>query len=860
VLSASPLPLSTDGRLARPAAAAIRAAIKLAGGREVCFVCQVDEGGIVRSARVVARGDVRSVLALPGFAERGEMLVHNHPSGLLEPSNADLEVAARVHGNGVGFGIVDNDATELYVVVEVPLSKTSVDIEPSSVDATLGPEGPIARRMRRYEDRPSQRAMAAEIARLYNDGGVGLLEAGTGVGKSLGYLVPALRWAAANGERTVVSTNTINLQEQLVGKDLPFLAESLTDQKVRFALLKGWRNYLCLMRLEQARAGGAALLEDGMARELGALEAWAERTSDGSVSDLPSPPRAEVWDEVSAEPDLCQRMKCPHFDKCFLFKARQRAAAADVIVVNHHLLLSDVAVRRVQQNWEDAAVLPAYKRLVVDEGHHLEDAAAAHLGATVTRRSLQRLFSRLDRKGKGLLGALVAKLAEKSDLLSVASLDLVDSRLVPAAHASRDKSDLLFDLLQTWVDQCGQPVVRLTDDFGHDPVWEAGLRAALDDLLSEIELLHDGLRLVRERLESDEKRLEALAPLLGELRAVARRLQNAGDGLVRALRPPKEAPPSVRWIELRGKERNVVVTSVPLDLAPILREDLFKRVQTAVITSATLATRPAGRASRQLAYEGEAGPEAFRFLSARLGLTAPEFDPATAIFPSPFEYQRQALLVVPSDTPAPNVDATAHFLHVVRHVLDVATASDGGMFVLFTSHRELLRAAAELRARGADRRWPLLVHGEDTRDALVRRFRESGRAILVGTASFWEGVDVPGDALRALVIAKLPFRVPSEPVTAAQCEAIEARGGDSFREFMLPHASLRLKQGFGRLIRSGVDRGVVVLSDVRLVTKGYGRDLLEALPPARRVVAPWKRALNDVEAFYAAREVLAAPD
>ena len=866
VFPASPLPLSTDGRLARPAAAAIRAAIKLAGGREVCFVCQVDEGGIVRSARVVSRGDVRSVLALPGFAERGEMLVHNHPSGLLEPSNADLEVAARVYGNGVGFGIVDNDATELYVVVEVPPAKTTVDIDAGAVDATLGPEGPIARRMRRYEDRPSQRAMATEIARLYNEGGVGLLEAGTGVGKSLGYLVPALRWAAANGERTVVSTNTINLQEQLVGKDLPFLAESLTDQKVRYALLKGWRNYLCLLRLEQARSGGPALLEDGLARELGTLEEWAERTSDGSVSDLPTPPRAEVWDEVSAEPDLCQRMKCPHFDRCFLFKARQRAAQADVIVVNHHLLLSDVAVRRAQQNWEDAAVLPAYKRLVVDEGHHLEDAAAAHLGASVTRRSLQRLFARLDRRGKGLLGALVAKLAEKSDLLSTASLDLVEARLLPAAHASRDRADLLFDLLQTFVDQAGQPVLRLTDDFASDPVWDAGLRAALDDLLGEIELLHEGLRLVRERLETDERRLEALAPLLGELRAVARRLQNAGDGLVRALRPPKDAAASVRWVELRGRERNVVVTSVPLDLAPILRDDLFKRASTVVVTSATLATRPgrdSGRWSRGAVSDEDnrvARPEsraptatAFRFLADRLGLTAPEFEPATAIYPSPFEYPRQALLVVPSDTPAPNVDASAHFLHVVRHVLDVATESDGGMFVLFTSHRELLRAAAELRARGADRRWPLLVHGEDTRDALLRRFRESGRALLVGTASFWEGVDVPGDALRALVIAKLPFRVPSEPVTAAQCEAIEARGGDSFREYMLPHASLRLKQGFGRLIRSGVDRGVVVISDVRLVSKGYGRDLLDALPPARRVLAPWGRARADVEAFYSAR-------
>jgi ATP-dependent DNA helicase DinG len=593
-----------------------------------------------------------------------------------------------------------------------------------------------------------------------------------------------------------------------------------------------------------------------MAGELAAIEKWAERTADGSVSDLPTPPRSEVWDEVSAEPDLCTRMKCPHFDKCFLFKARREAAQADVIVVNHHLLLSDVAVRRAQQNWEDAAVLPAYKRLVVDEGHHLEDAAASHLGSAVTRRALQRLFARLDRKGKGLLGALVAKLAEKSDLLSTASLDLVERRLLPSTHAARDKADLLFDLLHTYLEEAAQPVVRLTDAFDDDPVWDAGLRAALDDLLAEVELIAEGLRLVRERLETDERRLEALAPLLSEVRAVAKRLQASGDGLARALRPPKGAPPSVRWVELRGKEKNVVVSAVPLDLAPILRDDLFKRVATTVITSATLATRPTtGRGyDRVVAHDAHGSdPESFAFLVSRLGLTAPEFEPVTESFPSPFKYASQALLVVPNDTPAPNVDATGHFLQVIRQVLDVATASDGGMFVLFTSHRELLKAAAELRARGADRRWPLLVHGEDTRDALLRRFRDSGRAILVGTASFWEGVDVPGDALRAMVIAKLPFRVPSEPVTAAQCEAIEARGGDSFREYMLPHASLRLKQGFGRLIRTAADRGVVVLSDVRLVSKGYGRDLLDALPPARRVVAPWSRARLDVEAFYANR-------
>ena len=820
-------------RLARAAAAAMRAAIALAGGREVCFVCALDEEGIIAQARVVSRGTIDTVLALPGVAARGEMLVHNHPSGVLEPSGPDLDIAARYAENGVGFGICDNAASEVYVVVEVPQARAEQEVEPDRVRHDLGPEGAVAAHLARYEDRPSQRDMAATIARLYNEGGVGLLEAGTGVGKSLGYLVPALRWAAANNERTVVSTNTINLQEQLVGKDLPFLEGALTDQPVRYALLKGWRNYLCLLRLDQARGAGAALFEDAMQSELSGITAWAARTRDGSLADLPTPPRSEVWDEVAAEPDLCLRLKCPHYDKCFLFTARKAAAQADVIVVNHHLLLSDVAVRRAAQNWGDAAVLPAYDRLVVDEGHHLEDAAAAHLGASVTRRGLLRLFNRLDRNGKGLLPALAATLRARRDLLSTASLDLVEGRLAPSVHGSRDRAGYLFDLLGALMDASDGLQLRLTDDFARHPVWAGGLTPALADLLGEIEMMAENLRVVRERHESESRSDEALAPLFNEMRAVARRLLAAADALRTALQPPPAADPSVRWIEVRGKERNLTVSSVPLDLAPILRDDLFARVRTAVVTSATLAT-----------------DQRFDFLARRLGLLDTRPSPATGIFPSPFDYPRQALLAIPTDAPAPNVDATGHRLLVVRVTLDLATASDGGLFVLFTSHREVRAAADELRARGIERRWPLLVHGDDSRDALLRRFRDSGRSVLLGTASFWEGVDVPGRALRGLVIAKLPFRVPTEPVTAAQCEAIEARGGDAFREYMLPNASLRLKQGFGRLIRTATDRGAIVIADPRIVTKAYGRGLLDALPPARRIVRPWAECRVEVERMY----------
>ena len=724
---------------------------------------------------------------------------------------------------------------------DTPAEAEHTPLDRKSIERDLGPGGSIARTLAQYENRESQREMAGTIADLYNDSGVGLLEAGTGVGKSLAYLVPALRWAAVNGQRTVVSTNTINLQEQLVRKDLPFLAQAFEgEQEVRFALLKGWRNYVCLLRLAQSKLLASSLFADDSSAELNAIADWADETTDGSLADLPSPPRPEVWDEIVAEPDLCRKSACPHYGRCFLFQARRAAAEADVVVVNHHLLMSDVAVRRAQQNWEDAAVIPAYSRLVVDEAHHVEDAAAAHLGTSASRRGLQQLFSRLvrmgagARSGRGLLHALETRLMAAPDLLNTASLDIIRKNLLPTVDSAREKATFLFDLLHSYLQSHGELVRRLTPDFARDAIWSAGLSAALTDLLGEIGILKSGLEMIRIRMEGAPKPDEAVLPLIGEMVAVGRRLEGAALALEGTLRPPADAGPMVRWVELRGRDGNVAVLSVPLDLAPILREDLFSRVDTAILTSATLAS-----------------DARFDFLSRRLGLDSIDANLVTEIFPSPFEYPTHALFMVPTDAPAPNVDPSAHMQAVVRSIIDVTAAADGGVFALFTSHRDVRAAAAELRARGIDRSRPLYVHGEDTRDNLLGKFRDSGRAVLLGTASFWEGVDVPGRALRGLLIARLPFRVPSEPVTAAHCEAIVGRGGDAFAEYMIPHAALRLKQGFGRLIRTATDRGVIVLVDPRAVNKGYGRALLRDLPPARRVFGPWRTIVKQLETFYA---------
>jgi ATP-dependent DNA helicase DinG len=826
---------NTSERIAPGVRAGLAAEIAAAGGREVSFVAEVDRDGVITGARPVARGTVDMVLALPGVAGRGEMLLHNHPSGRLEPSGADLNVAARLHDGGVGFGIIDNAATAIYVVVEVPRDRPVLRIDPFEVVDTLGEGGPVAAEMGQYEDRRCQRDMAAYIADGYNDGGVQLLEAGTGVGKSFAYLVPALHWARVNGERTVVSTNTINLQEQLVGKDLPLLRRALGGEEYAptFALLKGWRNYLCLSRLNLAVGSQRTLLEQDKLDELLGIAEWAGHTADGTLSDLPVTPSAEVWDEVSAEADLCTRLKCTHFDKCFLFRARRRAAEADVVVVNHHLLAADLSVRQAQDNWEEAAVLPPYRRLVLDEAHHLEDVAASHLGVQVSSRAVRRLLSRFERNGRGLAPTLAHELSARSDMLSRASLDLLRERLLPALADARRASEAMFLRLLERLETAPAGQLRLDHDFATDEMWDQGLALELDATLLAFRALRETIETIADRLAESEA-TERGASILQELRAVMRRLDAVSDGLNRTLRPAGGGVPTVRWLERTARGPQVNLSAVPLDLAPVLRSLLFDRLDTVVLTSATLA----------------AGGD-FAFLESRLGLAGDD-TPVTVreAFPSPFDYPSQCVFGIPSDLPEPREDEHGHATAVVQVVTDLAYASDGGMFVLFTSHASLRKAAHEVRAV-LGTRWPILVQGEAPRDVLLRRFRAAENAILLGTDSFWEGVDVPGRALRTLILNKLPFKVPSEPLTAARLERLAEEGMDGFMNYLLPHAALKLKQGFGRLIRSRQDMGVVVLLDSRVVTKRYGPLLLGGLPRAERVIGSWAQVRTKCEDFFA---------
>lgn len=834
---------AVDLFLSPAAAELLRREIARARGNEVCFVARVGEGGEVVEPRVIARGHASAVLALVKNPEPGGLLLHNHPSGILEPSEADFGVAARLWEQGLGFAIIDNDATEMYVVVEPPDPDEHEPLDLDAIDADLGPNGPLAGRHPRYEDRPQQRELSRMIAQLYNEGGVGVAEAGTGTGKSVAYLLPAIRWAIQNRERTVVSTNTINLQEQLVEKDLPLLRRAL-GQPFRFTLVKGRSNYVSIRRALLARESASTLFEPEKQVELQGLLEWMGKTDDGSLSDLPFRPSAEVWDEVQSETDVCLRAKCPHFEDCFYQRARREAASADVVVANHHLLFSDLAVRRQQGNYTAPAVLPNYRRLILDEAHNLEEAATSHLGSTVSKRGLFRTLRRLEMRGRGLLPSFrVAIAAVKNDLIAQSALDLVDERLMPALDGSRERAATVFSFLGD-VFLGGDPLIRLEDDFDAHPIWALGLDEALTGLLENLKDLLGGMEQLRERIAADEQLKQGVEAQLVELRGAAGRIEAASDALRSGLRPGESKMKMVRWMERQpprdGREGNLTINAAPLDLSWVLRDALFEKIPTVILTSATLAT------------QGN-----FRFVRQRLGIGADfanDYHVGEAVFPSPFDYDEQTLVVVPMDLPTPSGEHDPrHDEATVRATLEHAKISDGGLFVLFTSYRALRHVAQELRARRADLQWPLFVHGEAPRAQLVERFAASGRGILLGTTSFWEGVDVPGRPLRGLIIPKLPFKVPSEPVTAARIEAIERAGGNSFVQYMLPHAAIRMKQGFGRLVRSREDAGVVMILDGRIARKSYGRYFLDSLPPAPVLKAPWARVKEEMLRFYGER-------
>ncbi|MDR0388971.1 MAG: ATP-dependent DNA helicase DinG, partial [Spirochaetaceae bacterium] len=754
----------------------LRAEIEDTGGNEVFVFGRLDERGKLVRLETVARGNESSVPAL--FDRMGEdipdVFIHNHPSGFLTPSDNDLVIASRAAEDGMGAYIVDNTVSKVYVIAEAVRKKPRVLLDADAMTAALEEGGSVANRLKSYEIRPSQLDFMRLIVRAFNEDALAAAEAGTGVGKSFAYLIPALSFVLANNERIVISTATINLQEQLYNKDIPLVNAALGD-KVKAVLVKGRANYLCVRRLHDALAEASVPslgFDEGEFEELKAIAGWAAAASAGSRSDLSFMPREAVWSRVCSEADLCLGMRCPQRENCFFMALRRKTADARILVVNHHLLFADLAARHEGAGYDNTVVLPPYRRVIIDEAHTAEGAATSFFSREFSRLGIYRLAGRLYRKR----GARISGL-----LVRVAALSENRDRLDEGAGLTQELRSCADALDEAALELCREEgVFRLTPQK-RDLV-PPSFFSCVTDLKKAVNAM---ARLAGNLLEGlpQKDRDEASA---WELKGAIRRLETIGLTAALLLEY-EEHPDKVMWMERQqGRDQDYWVrfTITPLDVAGELSEALFKPNKTVVCVSATMT------------IAGSSGGASFAYWMNRTGFALDgERNMLQGEFPSPFPYQKSVLLAVPGDSPLPGQELYRNFVdHAVGKLVEI---SGGSALILFTSYEALRSAYAASAELLEEQGIHCLKQGDDDRSRLLSRFLDDEASVLFATDSFWEGVDAPGDTLRLVILCRLPFKSPNDPVFEARSEALEKRGANPFMELSLPEAVMKFKQGFG---------------------------------------------------------------
>jgi ATP-dependent DNA helicase DinG len=645
----------------------------------------------------------------------------------------------------------------------------------------FGPDGLISKAHPEYEHRPGQIQMAEAVLRAFEQKHHLIVEAGTGTGKTLAYLVPAIAAACGSGARVVISTGTKNLQEQLIDKDIPFLHDVL-PKPFRAAVMKGRNNYACLHRIKGAESMPVlAGLEE--IDQFDEVARWVRETETGDRAELSTlPENLPFWRHIDARSDTCLGQKCPDFEPCFLTRMRLRAIDADIVVVNHHLFFADLALR----NGAYGAVLPDYAAVILDEAHQIEDVASEYFGAQVSTYQIDDLLSDVgylkldDTEVERELARISARISRFSDVFWISfregrGLEGRFSLTPRGISPPRDEGSELKYVLDDEDESSAAPASALSDAYN-----------ALDNALNRLETTLDVLKDPPADAESIVRR--------------ARQLRFDLNFIVKG-----DDKTFVYWIERRG--RGVFLRASPIDVSGLLQDKLFEKVPTVVLTSATLSS--AGN---------------FNFIRERLGLDEAEEMIAESIF----DFENQAVLYLPPQMPDPRSPQWASA--AAAEVVKIVNATEGRAFVLSTS----LSGMNDLYDRVApELDYPCFVQGSASKSALLKTFRTTPNAVLFATSSFWQGVDVRGEQLSCVIIDKLPFAVPSDPIVAARQRHIEDQGGSSFYEYSVPQAIISLKQGLGRLIRSTTDRGVLAVLDPRLRTKGYGQTFLQSLPPCR---------------------------
>ncbi|MBQ3368187.1 DEAD/DEAH box helicase [bacterium] len=822
-------------------AAAIRLAryfISQNDGNEIVMVGKVDADGKICDLRRAAMGDSGSVPAVIATAAPGEVLIHNHPSGNINPSGADIEVAARAAEKSVGSYIVDNDVINVFPVVE-RIEPENTEIEPVDLEEVaeiFSINGRLAQSDSTFEFRHPQTEMALSVAEAINSSSVLVSEAGTGTGKSFAYLVPALQYVSKNkGKRVVISTSTIALQEQLFNKDIPALLKKLDIDDVGTVVLKGRSNYLCKRRYADFRMGSIQTKIDDAASQKSVetveeIDRWLNYTDDGSRSNMNSAVSLDIWNEICADELACEKSKCRFFSSCFFFKARRRANFASLILVNHHLLMADVSMKSAEDEGE--GILPKFDILVIDEAHNIFKSAVSFLGESVSSNSVRKLLGKLynTSSGQGLLTKILSNNANSTLLkpLEKAVNILSGGFQAKLAHSfipelisilGKNSDENLFELddpekRKEMTDVLGKIVTVVTD--------VTDLIAPVVKLLKEKDEAQTELRTVMDDMNRS---------LLTDLEGVVAKLASYA-GFYSEFCIGTNTENQVFWGEKSGE--TLTLTISPLDVQRILADNLYKDTKSIIFTSATLTT------SRD--------EHGFDFFYRESGLSMTEREKKAISLESCFDYASQIKAFIGGDMPDPARDRELFDSASIEAAHDIVKASGGGALVLFTSisHREnALKYFSDLD-------FEVFSQGKMSVQAIMKKFREDVNATLLATETFWEGIDMKGETLRNLVIIKLPFRYPSHPFIkryVARLEQETGKGG--FQVYTLPNAVLKFKQGFGRLIRTKSDIGTVTVLDKRIAEKNYGRDFIRSAPAGVRFnVLPVAEITRRIEEFF----------
>ena len=792
----------------------MRLEISESGGNEVFFRGIPNGEGIVSEVEVIARGNSSSVAALLNMMRKNEVIIHNHPSGVLIPSDEDVSISSMYGEVGGASYIVNNAVDDIYVIV--PL-KEFIKID---VDEYFGENGVIHKNFGKFEVRREQYEMAKLIENSMNENKKLIVEAGTGTGKTIAYLLPTLLYAIENNLKVIVSTNTINLQEQLVNKDIPLL-KKIINEDFNYQIVKGRGNYLCKRKLynidvtEKETDTEEEKTEKNIIRNLIDWDKNVTRT--GDRNELKYEISNSIWEKVNSEVDMCKGVKCPHYSKCHFFKARKNVADATLLIVNHHMFFADLAIRNQTGFYTNYSILPNYDIVVFDEAHNIEDTARNYFTFETSKISFGRLMGniynrRVVNSSNG--GAIIRLMTYLNESLSSEEYEKVDELkedAIAELNVFYDKGIDIFDkLIYLFSENNNNREIKIKIDKQKMQSNKA-FREVME-INSQFKESYGNLviRINKFLNTVSNYNLEDKEGFLFEFSRYYERLKQYYKKFEFILEGKEEG--YVYWANVTTIRPNVKLYATPFDISDELNDNLFTKMDRMVFTSATLAV-----------------DNKFDYYKKSIGLMKENRRKIDErIVKSPFDYEKQMKVYIPEDALDPT---NIEFLRDLEEFIEgVIKNTKGHCFLLFTSYSALNFLYNQLKSRFSEKEYTLIKQNDFPRHEMIEIFKNSKNPILFGTDSFWEGVDVQGEQLQSVIITKLPFKVPNDPVTEAIIENIRKNGQNPFNDYQVPQAVIKFKQGVGRLIRSKTDSGNIIILDNRIIKKMYGKKFLSALP------------------------------